>query len=326
MPKIDSGLIFSESSYDIFGNQTIQILDVTDATNKNFHLQLRCMKDKSEKIDFEKLKEYLKNNTKTLLNGKRALYYPGYKPAKMDESARTNELFNLFSGIQHIEYIYNKVLFRQDEKKVEKVNDRNLINFFKITSFQKDEGTIQVGYEIPETNIQDIIPNCCMYFIENGKLTKKTHLSPYSSTSLQNLLTKEAMNKFPANAEELKIIFYEEKLGENDPYFNIYFKLQDVISDTLQHLEKPKFFEKSGADKIAIFKELSKMISNKEPLKNIKVFLNNYDKVETLSKHRGPWGIFTFLKGKTHSVLIWNELREMLPENSNQVTETRLSH
>ncbi|MFZ0218897.1 MAG: hypothetical protein WAL30_01640 [Candidatus Aquirickettsiella sp.] len=309
MTKTDSCLIFSENYYDIFGNQSIHTLSVTDSNDKNFQFQFRYSHEKSKKIDFSILKDYLEENVDSIYQ-KRILVYPGYKAGKMDKTARTNKLFNLFPKIQHAEFIYNKNIFRKDIGENEKL-DSNLINFFKIASFQ--EKTIQVGYEIPETNITDTIPNCYMYFIEEKKPTKKIHLFPYATESLQVLLNEKAMREFPTNSEKLKILFYEEKLGENAPH-NIYSRLLETISETLQHLEKPKIFGKGGVDKIAIFKELSKMISNKEPLENIKDFLNSSDKVETLSKHRDPWRFFVLLQGETYSTRQWKILEGKVSE------------
>jgi|GEM_PF-1663147 hypothetical protein len=317
MPKIDFGLFFSENSYAIFDNQAIQILEATDATDKSFHLQLRCMKDKSEKIDFNKLKEYLKNNTEILSNGKRVLHYPDYKPAKMDKTARANEIFNLFPGIQHAEFIYNKVLFRKDG---EEIKDKNIINFFKIFSYQTNTKNTQFGYEIPDTYTENVIPNCCIYSIDSKKtLSNKIYLFPYGPTSIQNLANEKALKEFPDNAQELKILHFE---GDTHPDRDIYLELLLNMGEILQHLEKPKIFGNDATDKIEIFLELSKMISNKESLQNIKDFLNRHDKVKILSKHRDPWGFFAFFKGETYSAFMWKELGKML-RNPDQ-TETPL--
>jgi hypothetical protein len=318
MPKIDSSLNFSENSYDLSPKQSIYILHVTDSNDKNFHLQFRYLQDKSKKIDFSILKDYLEKNTQSLYR-KRILQYPGYKSGAMDKTKRAQELFKLFSEIQHVEFIYNKVLFRKDG---EEIKDKNFINFFKIFSYQTNTKNTQLGYEIPETYIENVIPNYCIYCINNKKkLSNKIYLFPYSATSILNLANEETMKKFPDNAQELKILHFE---GDTHPDRNIYLTLQQSIGEVFEHLEKPKFFGKVATDKIEIFLELSKMISNKESLENIKDFLNRHDKVEILSKHRDPWGIFAFFKGETYSAFIWKELDKML-KNPDPITETPLS-
>lgn len=318
MPKINSSLIFSENSYAIFNNQSIQILDVTDSTDKNFHLQFRCMQDKSKKIDFSILKDYVEKNTQNS-ERKRILQYPGYKPMEMDKITRAQELFKLFPEIQHAEFIYNKVLYRKDG---EEIKDKNIINFFKIFSYQTNTKNTQLGYEIPETYTENVIPNCCIYSINNKKtLSNKIYLFPYSSTSIQNLANEKVLKEFLDNAQELKILHFE---GDTHPDRDIYLTLQQSIGEVFEHLKRPKFFGKTATDKIKIFLELSKMISNKESLKSIKDFLNRYDKVEILSKHRDPWGFFAFFKGETYSAFMWKELGKML-QNPDQITETPLS-
>lgn len=318
MPKTDSCLIFYENSYAIFDNQSIQILNVTDSKDKNFQLQFRCIYEKSKKIDFSILKDYLEENVKNRYQT-RILQYPGYKPTQMDKITRAQELFKLFPEIQHAEFIYNKVLFRKDG---EEIKDKNIINFFKIFSYQTNTKNTQLGYEIPETYTENVIPNCCIYSINNEKtLCNKIYLFPYRSTSIQNLASEKALKEFPDNAQELKILHFE---GDTHPDRDIYLTLQQSIGEVFEHLERPKFFGKTAIDKIEIFLELSKMISNKESLESIKDFLNRYDKVEILSKHRDPWGFFAFFKGETYSACMWKELGKML-QNPDQITETPLS-
>lgn len=318
MINTDSCLIFSENSYPIFGNQFIHTLNVIDSNDKNFQFQFRCCHKKLKKVDFSILKNYLEDNTKCL-HKKRMLQYPGYRPGKMDITTRTNKLFNLFSEIQHAEFIYNKVLFRKDG---EEINDKNFINFFKIFSYQTNTQNTQLGWEIPETYTQNIIPNCCIYSINKKTFINKIYLFPYGSTSLQNLANEKAMKEFPGNSLRLKILHFD---GDTHPDRNSYLTLQQSISEVLKHLERPNFFRKTAADKIEIFLTLSTMISDRESLENIKVFLNRYDKVEILSKHRDPWGIFSFFKGGTYSVFLWKELGKML-KKPDQVPETRLFH
>lgn len=300
--------------------QSIFVLNAFDSNDKNFQFQFRCLQDKSKKIDFEKLKDYLKTNTTTLCTKKRILHYPGYQPATMDETIRAQELFKLFPEIQHAEFVYNKVLFRKGE---EEIKGLKFLDFFKIFSFQKNtNNTILLGYEIPETIDQDITPNCCIYSIDKKTLVNKSYLFPYSSKSLQKLANQTAMKEFPGNARKLKILYFSE---DTHPHRNIYLTLQQCISEILAHLERPKFFGNAATDKLEIFLALSKMISDQEPLASIKDFLNSYDKVEILSKHRDPWGIFAFFKGETHSALAWNELRKMLPNNLVHPTEPSFS-
>lgn len=319
MAKTDSCLIFSENSYDIFGNQSIHTFNVTDSIDKNFQFQFRYSHEESKKIDFSILKIYLEKNTKILYK-KRTLHYPDYKPAKMDKTRLATELFKLFPENQHAEFIYNKIFFRKDGEKIEEIKDKNFINFYKIVSFSKN--TIQFGYEIPQTNTTDITPNCCIYSIGQKTPTNKIYLFPYSSRSIQNLANEKAMKEFPANTREFKILYFDEDTHSDR---DMYLTLQQNISEILEHLEKPKFFGKNSTDKIEIFLELAGMISSKKSLDNIKDFLNRYDKVEILSKHRDPWGIFAFFKGKTHSALAWNELRKLLPNNSCQPAEPSFS-
>lgn len=319
MPKITNFLSFSEKRYDDLSNQSVFVLNATDPIDTEFQFQFRYIQDKSKKINFEKLKEYLRNNTKILSTGKRILYYPGYKPGQMDKIARTQELFKLFPDVQLAEFIYNKFIFRKGEKEIK---DPKFINFFKIFSFQENTKNSLLGYEIPETNAQDIIPNYCIYSMDRKLLANKTYLFPYCSKSLEKLANEQAMKKFPMNAQELKILHFDD---DNHPNRNIYLVLLQNICEILEHLKKPKFFGETATDKIAIFLELADMISQKKPLINIKEFLNSFDKVEILSKHRDPWGIFAFFKGETHSISIWNTLRKMLTNNV-QSTRPSFSH
>lgn len=320
MPEVITSLTFSERHYDHSFNQSILSLNATDSKDKYFQFQFRGCQEKSKKIDFEKLKVYLETNTTSLLTTKkRILHYPGYNSEKIDNIARAQKLFQLFPDIQHAEFLYNKILYRKNGDKIEELKNKNLIHFFKLDSFQED--TIQFGYEISQANTKDIIPNCCIYFIEQKALIKKIYLNPYSTLSLENLLTEKAMKEFPANADTLKILFYEEKIQENNPNRDIYLRLQGFIREALTHLEKSLAFRKADTDKIAIFIALSKMISNKESLDKISNELDSYNKIETLSKHRDLWQFLNFFKGETYSVFIWKELIKQV-----QSTETRLSH
>lgn len=90
--------------------------------------------------------------------------------------------------------------------------------------------------------------------------------------------------------------------------------LQATITKILTHLEKDKIFRKNNSEKIQIFNELAKNIVAGKSLKEIQKNLNQHDKRQILSQHRDPWGVFSFFKGKPHSLVAWEDLEKQLQE------------
>lgn len=314
MPETHA-ISFSEKRYDDFSNPFIFVLNAIDANDKKFQFQFRCLQDKAKKINFEKLKEYLRINTTTIPNKKRILLYPDYKPAQMDKAKRAQELFKLFPEIQHAEFIYNKILYRKNQ---EEIKSQNFINFFKIFSFQKNN--IQLGYEILETPPENSSPLLCMQLFSNKQISKKIYLFPTSSKSLMNTVSI-IKNNAELDLKNLGPTFVEylpSKSSINyDREIQIRISLQFIISEVLIHLEKSKCFRKDGSKKAEIFRNLAKSIANNEELNIISRKFNEHDTWKLLAQHRDPWSFLSFFKGKTHSLIAWQALRDEIYNFSN---------
>ncbi|MCH9754807.1 MAG: hypothetical protein K0U11_03025, partial [Gammaproteobacteria bacterium] len=63
-------------------------------------------------------------------------------------------------------------------------------------------------------------------------------------------------------------------------------------------------------EKASLFRSLAKDIASDKPINTISNQLNQHDTWKLLAQHRDPWGLFSFFKGKTHSLIAWQALRD----------------
>lgn len=305
MPNSDIKLNFITNNFAIFDNQSLVICDITGKEDRKFHFQLRFIQKNSQKIDLNQLESDLKNYIiKIKVNN--SLHFNNENKIKF-----LIALKKLGLDLKVTEIIHNKSQFKIDnnQSKLITVHDKNLISLFCLDSF----ANFNFGYEISEDLAKNNAPLCCLSFFSGKQLVKKIYLFPASSQSLTNTISK-LKNNSSLNPQNTGIPHVEYLPSKSSHQYNeeiqVRINLQTIISEILTHLEKPKCFRKNGLEKADIFINMAKSITNGEALSNISSKLNEHDTWKLLAQHRDPWGFLSFFKGKTHSLVAWETLRD----------------
>ncbi|MGC1855095.1 MAG: hypothetical protein WA659_06975 [Candidatus Aquirickettsiella sp.] len=307
--KTDVTLNIDTKNYKLLDNRSITVCDIKSPEDPNFYFQLRFIQKSSQKIDLNQLESALKNRIKKL-DVNNALYFD-----KKEFLISLGKLgFNIESTaiIEKNKEKSSKALFKLDQKKLITSYDKNLLDLFILKSIDKDGKTYYLSYEIPKDITGNNSPICSISIFFNKSL-EKIYLFPTKSFELEDVI-KNLNIPYVKNSDP----FSNNKSHNEEIQTRI--NLQTTISEILTHLEKPKYFRKNGSDKVDIFKNLSKMISENKSLTAIKTQLDSFNTLQVLSKHRDPWGFFAFFKGETYSAIAWKELGKIIPESTQSAT------
>lgn len=312
MPTDTQLLTSTTKCYGLFGGQSIVVWTVTSPKDKKFNLQLRFIQDNAKKIDLTQLTDNLKQYIEKINSVD--------KLSLSEENARI-----FFKSLENSGFDITLTELIKDESKIiygseEYSYDKNLLALFSLkTIIKKNDNQIRYfGYEMPN-KIADsaLIPIHSLYIFEGKKLVKKIYLFPSDESSLttarDTVLGAEDINSLKL---DIPFVAYDPK-SNNKSYeqeIQTRIDLQTVIAETLTHLKQVKFFRKDNSGKIQIFKEFAKDIAASKPLKEIQKSLNQHDKWEKLSQHRDFFGFFSFFKGKPHSLVAWEDLKNRLEE------------
>lgn len=314
MPNSDINLNFFTKSYKIFYDKSLIILDIQGNADSNFHFQIGFILKNSQKIDFNFLESKLKacitstNNHKNLFFNDKLKFLSFLLPLFELDSKSTK----IIQIKKNKEYFFK---INEERSKVVQDFDKNLSDLFITDSFQNKHETFYLGYEKPKNITGNNAPLFYALIYSGEKLSKKLFLFP---TNSQCLKSSVFMLKNESALDPLTLgIPYVEYIPQNSTSNSNYDKdiqtrinLQTIISEILTHLEKPKCFRKNGSEKADIFKNLAKSIASGEALGNISSQFNAHDTWKLLAQHRDPWGFLSFFKGKTHSLIAWEALRD----------------
>jgi hypothetical protein len=318
MPNSDLKINFFTKYYEIFDGQSLVICDIKSKEDSKFHFQLRFIQNNSQKINLIQLESYLKNYI-VKIAANNSLYFNNQNKLKL-----LIDLKELGIDLSSIEIIQNNSRFKIDrQSKLITEHGKNLIGLFCLDSF----ASIKFGYEIPEDLSKNNSPLCCLSIFSGKQLSKKIYLFPANSKSLTDTIAT-LKNNSDINLQSLRIPYVEyipSKSAQSnyDEKVQTRINLQTIISEILTHLEKPKCFRKNGSKKADIFRNLAKDIASGKPIDDISKQLNQHDTWKLLAQHRDPWGLFSFFKGKTHSLVAWKALRDEISNFSSPTTHTQ---
>lgn len=321
MPNSHLKLEFFPKHYEIFDGQSLVICDIKSSEDKKFHIQLRFIQKNSHKISFSQLESDLRNCI-VKIRANNSLYFHDENKINF-----LNILKKIGLDLKLTEIIQNKSRFKIDnQSKLIKELDKNLIALFCIDS----SANFNFGYEIPENFSENSAPLCCVQIFSGKQLSKKIYLFPTSAKSLTNTVST-LKNNPSINLQNLEISYVEyaparsKSEQQYDKEIQTRINLQAIIAEILTHLEKPKCFRKNGLEKVNIFRNLAKSIASGEALGNISSQFNAHDTWKLLAQHRDPWGFLSFFKGKTHSLIAWEALRDEISNFSSSSHTQALS-
>lgn len=325
MPHSDIKLNFFTKKYEIFDNQSIIIWDVQGKDDCKFHFQFRFIENNNKKIGFNQLENKLKNFIDKLTHSKKLIFNKKYEfLMSLKEAGFDLKSIQIIQKQESKNFVFK---IDKDQSKVAQESDKNLSALFIIHTFQNSTNTIHFGYEIPDVITGDTTPLYCVSIYSKKKLSKKIYLFPPNSKSLADAVST-LKNESAVVLQTLEIPYIEyiptHSTSNCDKDIQTRINLQTIISEILTHLEKPKCFRRNGMEKASIFKDLAKSIANGETLDNISSKLNAHDTWKLLAQHRDPWGLFSFFKGKTHSVIAWEELKAEILNFDNSSRTQRL--
>ncbi len=309
--KADIKLDIFIKEYNLADNRSVTVWNIKSQEDPNFYFQLRFEPTKN-KINFDEVKNNLLASIKKLqyantifFNGK--LEFLKYF-INLGFDTESTAIIQKNNGKS------SKALFKCDKHKqnIIKAFDKELNDLFVVDIIKKNNKTYYLSYEIPEDITGNTTPLCSISIFSGKKLSEKIYLFP--GESLKDVINT-LKNSNPINLANLSIPYVkntgpysEDKLHNNDIQIRI--NLQTIISEILTHLGKPSFLRKNGSEKVNIFSNLAKSIANGEALSNISSQFNAHDTWKILAQHRDPWGFFAFFKGKTHSLIAWEALKE----------------
>lgn len=325
MPHSDIKLNFFTKKYEIFDNQSIIIWDVQGKDDCKFHFQFRFIENNNKKIDFNQLENKLKNFIDKLTYSKKLIFNKKYAfLMSLKEVGFDLKSIQIIQKQESKNFVFK---MDNDQSKVAQESDKNLSALFIIHTFQNSTNTMHFGYEIPDVITGNTTPLYCVSIYSEKELSKKIYLFPPSSKSLADAVST-LQNESAVVLQTLEIPYMEyiptHPISNCDKDIQTRINLQIIISEILTHLEKPKCFRRNGMEKSSIFKDLAKSIANGETLDNISSKLNAHDTWKLLAQHRDPWGLFSFFKGKTHSVITWEELKAEILNFDNSPHTQRL--
>jgi hypothetical protein len=306
MPNSDLILEFFPKHYEIFDNRSLVICDIKGIEDRKFHFQLRFIQKNSHKINLSQLESDLRNCI-VKIRANNLLCFNDENKIKF-----LNTLKKIGLDLKLIEIIQNKSRFKIDnQSKLIKELDKNLIALFCIDSY----ANFNFGYEIPENFSENSALLYCVQIFSGKQLSKKIYLFPSTTQFLTNTVST-LKNNPSIDLQNLEIPYVEyaparsKSEQQYDKEIQTRINLQTIIAEILTHLEKPKCFRKNGLEKVNIFRNLAKSIASGEALGNISSQFNAHDTWKLLAQHRDPWGFLSFFKGKTHSLIAWEALRD----------------
>ncbi|MGB9087035.1 MAG: hypothetical protein WCB98_01495 [Candidatus Aquirickettsiella gammari] len=310
--NVNTRLKFTIKYYDLFENRSIVVCTAASPEDKKFNLQLRFIQDKTKQIDFTQLTNNLKQCIEKINSANRLIL------GEENERRFFNDLKNSGFDLKFTDIIQDggKTICKnaKNQPELSKEYNKELLALFSLDTIKINHQIRHIGYEMPKNTIDnDPIPS--IYIFDGRKLIKKIYLFPFDETSLQKAKEIILAAKDIDNLKlEIPFVAYNPRLNKEfyDEEIQTRIDLQTIIAETLMHLKPTKFFRKDNSEKIQIFNALAKKIAAGESLKEIRQNLNQHDKWQILSQHRDPWGIFSFFKGKTHSVMAWELLNERL--------------
>lgn len=302
MPAINSDIDISLSlkKHKSIENWSFFVLTIKSNKDKNFHYQIVSLTNNKQTLDLQKLNETLKKylyfskSNNELIFHKKKDFLNYLKELHFDP--RATKIIEIKDDIE------NCFKLNEAKSKTEQEIDKNVAELFII--LDNINKTACLAVQKPKDFYNNNLFTLCV--LTNSK---KLYLFPTDAKNYKIIIDRFEKNQLCLT--ELEILSLEFS-SDREVNIKIYKELQKIIAKTIAHLKKTKFFGKAATDKIEIFLALANKISNKESLTNIKNFLNRYNKVKILSKHRDPWGIFAFFKGETYSAFVWNELSNML--------------
>lgn len=309
---MNTPLKFIIQSYDLFENKSIVVCTAASPEDKNFNFQLRFIQDKTKQIDFTQLTNNLNQCVQKINITNRLVL------SKENECRFFNNLKNSGFDLRFTDTIRDGIKTICENAKnqpgLSKEYNNELLALFSLDTIKVNHQIWHIGYEMPK-NTTDYDPILSIYIFDGRGLTKKIYLFPFDETSLQKAKEIILAAKDIDNLKlEIPFVAYNPRLNKEfyDEEIQTRIDLQTIIAETLMHLKPTKFFRKDNSEKIQIFNALAKKIAAGESLEEIRQNLNQYNKWQILSQHRDPWGIFSFFKGKTHSVMAWELLNERL--------------
>lgn len=314
-------LNFVSKSYKIFDDQSLIICHVASEEDRRFHFQIRFIQKKSQKIDLKRFESDLGEH---LIKGQFTNFLYLNDENKF---ALLQYLKNLGIDANSTEIIQNKSRYKVKDSALINTFDKNLIQLFCLESAPD----FNFGYEISEPLSENSSPLMCMQIISGKQLSKKIYLFPTDLKPLMDTISP-LKNNTGYDLENLGWPYVEYlpfKSSTNSNYdreIQTRINLQSIISEILIHLEKPKSFRKNGSNKIEIFRNLAKSIANNEELNNISNKLNEQGTRRLLAQHRDPWSFLSFFKGKTHSLIAWQALRDEIYSFSNPTNTQAMSN
>jgi hypothetical protein len=312
-------LKFLTKCYKIFDNQSIVVWDVKGDEDIKFHFQLRFIQKKFQKLNLSQLESDLKAHI-VKIRTNNSLYFNDENKIKFLIALR-----KLGIDLKLTEIIQNNSRFKiNNQSNLLKAHDKNLITLFCLDS----STNFNLGYELPKDPTENNAPLCCASIFSGKQLSKKIYLFPSNAQSLTNAVDTLKTNP-SINLQNLGIPYVEyvpANSNSSQPYdreIQVRINLQAVICEILTHLEKSKCFRKNGSEKTNIFVNLAKDIASSKPIGTISTQLNAHDTWKLLAQHRDPWGFFAFFKGKTHSLIAWEELRNIISEFNNSISPSQ---
>ncbi|MGA7536939.1 MAG: hypothetical protein WBV88_06395 [Candidatus Rickettsiella isopodorum] len=306
MSNSDIKLNFFTKYFHIFDDQSLFICDIKSKEDRKFHFQIRFIQKNFQKINLSQLESDLKNSI-VKLSVNSSLHFNHENKIKF-----LNALKKFGIDIKLVEIIQNNSRFKIDnQSNLIKDYNKNLITLFCIGSSKN----INFGYEIPENLSENSAPLCCAQIFTGRQLSKKIYLFPISARSLDNafsvLKNNSAIDLINLEIPYIEYLPSKSALNSNyDKEIQTRINLQTIISEILTHLDTPKCFRKNGSEKASLFRSLAKDIASDKPINTISNQLNQHDTWKLLAQHRDPWGLFSFFKGKTHSLIAWQALRD----------------
>lgn len=319
MHNSDIKLRFTTKNYKIFHNKSLVLCDAQGKEDSQFHFQIGFILNDNKKNKFQSLEAKLKdsiscingtNTRKLLFTKKLSFFYFLLDSFKLE--ATSIRIIQKAKNEKEYSFTLNK-----EQTKVVQEPNRDLSSLFITDTFKNKNETFYLGYEKPKDIFNNYEPLCSILIYPNKILSKKLYLFPTSSQALTNTIFA-LKNNAAINFQSVGIPYVEYHPSHSSPSYDrdiqTRINLQTAIAEILAHLEKPKCFRKNGSEKANVFKSLAKDISQGVSLEIISNQLNRRDTWKFLAQHRDPWGFFSFFKGKTHSLIVWQELEEMISQ------------
>jgi hypothetical protein len=315
--KIDISLSYKK--YTLTDNQIFFIINIDSKKYSNFHYQIVSIINNNREINLKNLEEKLRDSISIIKTAENQIFNDKFDFLSfLTTSLKFDEKSTKLVELKHNKEHYFKL--NEECSKVIQDFDKNSSTLFITDSFQNKRKKFYLGYELPK-DLEKNTPLCSISILSGEKLTEKIYLFPTKSSldDVRNLLNSASVNLDKLKNLNIPYVRNIDLYSKNELYnYDIQFRinLQTIISEEIIRLEQDT--RESAKKKIGAFIAISRKISEKNSLEQIRNFLDKEDSdsvKKILSEHRDRLSFFinTFFKFKTHSERTIEDLRKMLP-------------